>query len=98
MGKAAALPTITAAPKKVEPQITEAVPKEIEFNIDLTAYPYYPETGYRARRLNVSTRLTERQSKAMRALTAMHVNQTRALQHILDLVADAIEDQCNVTL
>lgn len=67
--------------------------------IELDVFPCFIRGAHTSRFLNMTKRLTGRQSKALKALANIHdKGNAAAVQILLDKVADAIEEQHNVTL
>jgi hypothetical protein len=80
-----------------EPQYTaEIEPTTVAIEIELA--PCFFVAANVKRKLNMTKRLTERQSKALKAMVNLHPNQTATIQHLLDTIADAIEAQCKIKL
>lgn len=84
----------------VEEQTTVAVIDPVTVIVELNLSPTFVRGGNIKRHLNMTKRLTERQAKALRAIVNITHSgrQTEAVQTLLDQVADAIENQCNVSL
>jgi hypothetical protein len=79
-----------------EQYTAEIQPTTVAIEIELA--PCFFVASNVKRKLNMTKRLTERQSKALKAMVNIHPNQTATIQHLLDTIADAIESQCKIKL